>query len=104
MAPKRNLGTRHGCLSCGTKFYDLNRPEPRCPKCGTPSSDDSGLSCFLAAVPDAGSEAASRARVPSSEPDEVAGEEADTYFLDDDEYPLNMDKELDAEFTYNQES
>lgn len=27
-------GTKHTCWSCGTKFYDLNRPEPKCPKCG----------------------------------------------------------------------
>lgn len=27
-------GTKHTCWSCGTKFYDLGRPDPKCPKCG----------------------------------------------------------------------
>lgn len=29
------LGSKHECPNCGTKFYDLGRPEPLCPKCGT---------------------------------------------------------------------
>jgi hypothetical protein len=28
------LGTRYICFSCAARFYDLNRPEPLCPKCG----------------------------------------------------------------------
>ena len=28
------LGNRHECEACGSKFYDLLRPEPICPKCG----------------------------------------------------------------------
>ena len=28
------LGTKYACYACGAKFYDLNRPEPLCPKCG----------------------------------------------------------------------
>jgi hypothetical protein len=28
------LGTRYKCYKCGTKFYDLGRPEPLCPSCG----------------------------------------------------------------------
>lgn len=28
---KAKLGTRYSCFQCGTKFYDLNRPEPICP-------------------------------------------------------------------------
>ena len=29
-----DLGTKHECTSCSTKFYDLGQPEPVCPKCG----------------------------------------------------------------------
>jgi hypothetical protein len=29
------LGTKYLCFSCETKFYDLNKPEPVCPKCET---------------------------------------------------------------------
>ena len=28
------LGTKWNCFRCGAKFYDLNKPEPLCPKCG----------------------------------------------------------------------
>ena len=28
------FGTKYTCWSCGAKFYDLNKPEPVCPKCG----------------------------------------------------------------------
>ncbi|MCB9680402.1 MAG: FYDLN acid domain-containing protein [Alphaproteobacteria bacterium] len=34
MLDKSKLGTRYVCFQCGTKFYDLNRPEPTCPECG----------------------------------------------------------------------
>jgi hypothetical protein len=30
---KAKLGTRWSCYSCGAKFYDLNKPEPLCPRC-----------------------------------------------------------------------
>ena len=31
---KSRLGNKWACYSCGAKFYDLNKPEPFCPKCG----------------------------------------------------------------------
>lgn len=34
MQDKSKLGTRYTCFDCGLKFYDLNRPDPLCPKCG----------------------------------------------------------------------
>lgn len=34
---QRNLGNRRVCSSCGTKYYDLERPEPSCPRCGAPA-------------------------------------------------------------------
>jgi hypothetical protein len=39
---QRNLGTRRVCRACETKYYDLNKPEPSCPRCGAPSSPDEG--------------------------------------------------------------
>ena len=30
----RRLGTKHRCAGCGTRFYDFDKPAPRCPKCG----------------------------------------------------------------------
>ncbi|MGY2048264.1 TIGR02300 family protein [Methylobacterium sp. JK268] len=29
------LGLKRQCMSCGAKFYDLNRDPATCPKCGT---------------------------------------------------------------------
>lgn len=26
-------GKKHACWSCGTKFYDFGKPDPKCPKC-----------------------------------------------------------------------
>jgi predicted nucleic acid-binding Zn-ribbon protein len=31
---KEKLGNRYSCFECGTKFYDLLKPEPLCPECG----------------------------------------------------------------------
>jgi uncharacterized protein (TIGR02300 family) len=32
---KPELGNKHQCQHCGTKFFDLNRDPVTCPKCGT---------------------------------------------------------------------
>jgi uncharacterized protein (TIGR02300 family) len=32
---KTELGGKHQCQSCGTKFFDLNKDPITCPKCGT---------------------------------------------------------------------
>jgi uncharacterized protein (TIGR02300 family) len=41
--PEIKLGTKFDCFNCGTKFYDLGKPEPICPKCGA-NQKDSGQS------------------------------------------------------------
>ena len=33
-AAASKLGAKWNCYRCGAKFYDLNKPEPLCPKCG----------------------------------------------------------------------
>ncbi|MBN1337467.1 MAG: TIGR02300 family protein [Deltaproteobacteria bacterium] len=50
MIPKRNLGGRHSCPVCGARFYDLNREEIRCPKCGVSITDDSKVDPRTAAM------------------------------------------------------
>jgi uncharacterized protein (TIGR02300 family) len=37
--PEIKLGTKFDCFNCGTKFYDLGKPEPICPKCGANQKD-----------------------------------------------------------------
>lgn len=34
------FGKKFDCWSCATKFYDLNKPNPKCPKCGASPDDD----------------------------------------------------------------
>jgi uncharacterized protein (TIGR02300 family) len=33
------LGNKHECLSCSTKFYDLGKSELVCPKCGADQNE-----------------------------------------------------------------
>jgi len=35
-----DLGTRYKCYKCGTKFYDLGKPEPLCPSCGEDQNNE----------------------------------------------------------------
>lgn len=39
--PEIKLGNKYDCYSCGTKFYDLGKAEPVCPKCGANQKDAS---------------------------------------------------------------
>ncbi len=34
-----NLGVKYTCFKCGSKFYDLKKPVPLCPKCGADQRD-----------------------------------------------------------------
>lgn len=34
-----NLGHKYTCYSCHTKFYDLGKAVPQCPKCGADQRD-----------------------------------------------------------------
>lgn len=31
----KDLGNKHTCFKCSAKFYDLKKPDPVCPKCGS---------------------------------------------------------------------
>ena len=37
--PELKLGSKYDCYNCGTKFYDLGKAEPICPKCGANQKD-----------------------------------------------------------------
>ncbi|HSM91949.1 MAG TPA: TIGR02300 family protein [Anaeromyxobacteraceae bacterium] len=39
----KDLGTKHTCFKCGTKFYDFKKPEPLCPKCGADQRESPAL-------------------------------------------------------------
>lgn len=40
MPSRAHLGKRHTCFKCACKFYDLNRAEPLCPRCGADQRED----------------------------------------------------------------
>jgi hypothetical protein len=40
MQDKARLGRRYTCFNCSCKFYDLNKPEPVCPKCNADQRED----------------------------------------------------------------
>jgi uncharacterized protein (TIGR02300 family) len=77
----RDLGTKYVCFKCGTKFYDLKKPVPACPKCGAdqreaPSAKPAGR----------GSRAAPPRPVePAEEPAAAAGDDEEAEAEDEDE-------------------
>ncbi|HTN54074.1 MAG TPA: TIGR02300 family protein [Anaeromyxobacter sp.] len=73
--PAKDLGTKHVCFKCGTKFYDMRKPAPICPKCGA----DQRESTAVKGPPPAEKRARARPVEPQVEEAEVA--DAD---LDDD--------------------
>ncbi len=56
-----DLGKKYTCYSCHTKFYDLGKPVPLCPKCGADQRD-------AEEAPAASSRSRSRAPVVVEEP------------------------------------
>ncbi len=40
MAVEVELGTKHECPSCATKYYDLGKADAPCPKCGSSQEGD----------------------------------------------------------------
>jgi uncharacterized protein (TIGR02300 family) len=41
--PAKDLGNKYVCFKCSTKFYDMKKPDPLCPKCGTDQRDSPAL-------------------------------------------------------------
>lgn len=48
---KPELGAKWACFSCGAKFYDLNRPDPICPKCQTDQREQPAKTAAVASPP-----------------------------------------------------
>jgi uncharacterized protein (TIGR02300 family) len=77
----KDLGTKHTCFKCSTKFYDLRKAPAICPKCGADQKDSPALK---APTP---SEKRSRAARPPPPPvvPEVDDAEAEVASDDDEE-------------------
>ncbi len=41
--PAKDLGTKYTCFKCSTKFYDMKKPDPLCPKCGADQRESPAL-------------------------------------------------------------
>ncbi len=52
------FGKKFTCWKCSTRFYDLNKPNPKCPKCGADPEDDPNKGVPMAAAPAFGDDAA----------------------------------------------
>jgi hypothetical protein len=90
-ARKAKLGQRWVCFSCAGKFYDMNKPDPICPKCQA-NQHESPL--FQKAKP-----ARKKARKKPAKvvrPIEPPEEEPEIERAPDDEVDLEMD-ELDLD-------
>lgn len=89
-----DLGKKHECPNCGIKFYDLGKPEPLCPRCGTDVRKDEQAEAGKA------SQTARRRRqvevVSEGEAEEAADtEDFDDAILDEDEDEDEGDHEED---------
>jgi uncharacterized protein (TIGR02300 family) len=76
----RDLGTKYNCFKCGTKFYDLKKPVPTCPKCGADQRDMPVVKPLSAAKQRAAAAAAAPKEAEETDvpiPEEGAEEEED---------------------------
>lgn len=82
--PAKDLGNKHVCFKCGTKFYDLKKPDPLCPKCG---ADQRESPANKPAEPRRSRLAASKQPIAPIEPAEPAeaAEEDEAEGLEDEE-------------------
>ena len=37
------FGNKFTCHACAAKYYDMKKPDPKCPKCGADPKDDPAL-------------------------------------------------------------
>jgi uncharacterized protein (TIGR02300 family) len=80
---KPEWGTKRQCLSCGTRFYDLMKPEIACPKCGAAYDTESATKTRRAraqvekVLPEEVVKKGKDVEVVAEELDAVAGEEVE---------------------------
>lgn len=79
--PAKDLGTKHVCFKCGTRFYDLKKPEPICPKCGA----DQRQSPAVKAPAEKRARPAARPPAPEPEAEAVEAEVDEEAEPDDDD-------------------
>lgn len=81
-----NLGKKFTCFKCKTKFYDLGKSEPLCPKCHTDQRLDPNPSgSDLPTTKSKGSSAAAAAKRARPIGEEGEEEEFEEEFIDEGE-------------------
>jgi uncharacterized protein (TIGR02300 family) len=110
---KPDWGSKRQCHSCGARFYDLNRVEVVCPKCGTTYDPDAVLKSRRSrpapaeekVVPVPAEEARAEPEAEEAEPAEAAsgaeGEEKEEEELIEDTSELGEDEDDVAEVLDN---
>jgi hypothetical protein len=78
------FGTKYTCFSCAAKYYDMRKPDPKCPKCGKDPREDPSLKAHEKG-----------AKRGAKEDPELADAEDETFEADMDD--LVNDEEGDAE-------
>jgi uncharacterized protein (TIGR02300 family) len=92
-----NLGSKFECYNCGTRFYDLGKSEPICPKCGA-NQKDSNRGDGAAAAPAARKKRKVEAPKPIEVEDEVAVDELpEDPLAEEIEADLGTDEEEEEE-------
>ncbi|MDY7228520.1 TIGR02300 family protein [Hyalangium rubrum] len=94
--PAKDLGSKYVCFKCSTKFYDLKKPDPVCPKCGADQRESPALK--PASEGRRGRLAAAPKVIEPAEPEEPAeaSEEEDDIETFEDEEPIEgADEEED---------
>lgn len=86
--PGNELGKKFTCYNCGTKFYDLNKPEKLCPKCGSDQMAKPALKSRQAAL------RANDYEVDDEETAPVVGEEEEA-FIDEEEVDEVVEEDSD---------
>lgn len=90
--PAKDLGSRFVCYKCQTKFYDMKKPDPVCPKCGADQRESPALK------PPSEGRRGRLAAVPKViEPVEPVAEEATGAAADEDEFEDDDDSDLPAD-------
>lgn len=92
--PAKDLGNKFVCFKCNTKFYDMKKPDPLCPKCGADQRESPALKPQpegrrgrLAAVP----KVIEPVEPEAEEPAAAEEEDADDLLEDDDDEEVAAD-------------
>jgi len=93
------LGKKYTCYSCHTKFYDLGKPVPLCPKCGADQRDADEAPVYVAPRSRrVVEEPAEEEEFTPAASAESSDEEGDDFVAADDDREVDTDDDEEEEF------